>query len=65
MNAVERAKISHSDDVTSSSAFVNHRLRGEIGESSAFSEVVAMNEATGRIVQCGNEGFARRVGRSQ
>ena len=55
MKAVERARISHSDDVTSSNAFINHRLRGDFGESSAFSEVVAMNEATGRIAQCWNE----------
>ena len=44
MKAVERARISYSDGVTSSSAFLNHWLRDGFGfgESSFFSELTTM-----------------------
>ena len=41
LKAVEKARISHSDDVTSSNALLNQWLRGFL-ESSLFSEVTTM-----------------------
>ena len=62
LNAVEKARMSHSDDATSSNAFLNHRLRDGFGEPSLFSELAAMTGAAARIAQCGNEGVGARCG---
>ena len=42
LKAVEKARISHSDDMTSSNALLNQRLRG-FWELSLFSEVTTIS----------------------
>ena len=60
MNAVERARMSHSDDVTSSSTLLNHPSGDGFGESLCFSGFTAMSGSQREELWCGgNEGVRR------
>jgi hypothetical protein len=55
LKAVERARISYSDGVTSSSAFHSHWLRDGFGESSFFSEFTAMSGRIPKVTARGQD----------
>ena len=54
LKAVEKARISHSDDMTSSNALLNQRVRG-FWELSLFSEVTTISRLEG-LQSAGMEG---------